>query len=234
MVDVKCELCGTVHHASLEQLGGQLRCAGCGAPVLIALPPKQLNLDSASIQSPESWPWRPTKSGLISLWSKVISSRPGRRILIRLLSFVVTAILISVSVEFFGRKQPSNEAATISASAAKSESQEVASARAPAPASEAPLVPPPQNCQERDAQRLANGFLLGDEERTEGHGRLRRCGIAGTRLAEAEGLNDRGRNRDQRQYREERDETSAEGHPATLLPFRGTASHHQRSALPFR
>jgi len=107
------------------------------------------------------------------LWSRVISSRPGRRILIGLLSFVVTAILISVSVEFFGKKQPSNESAAISASAAKSESQEVASARAPAPASQAPLAPPPPNCQERDAQRLANGFLLGDEERTEGYGILK-------------------------------------------------------------
>jgi len=88
------------------------------------------------------------------------------------LSLVVLVILTTIGIQFFGKKQSSNMGAAINDLHAptKSQSQEVAQPQQSAPASGVLSVPAPQDCEVKSARRLANGFLLGDEARTGGHG----------------------------------------------------------------
>lgn len=174
MLDVRCPRCGTVHHASPEHLGRQLRCAGCGSSVIIALPPHQDARSRAiRVDRPSPQHSKPTKSRDILSWGHALSGRTGR-FWIGVFSFVTLAILTTIGVEFSGR-QPSKEDATINhpRPIAKSESQEVAAAQPSGTMS--PILPAPttQSCNETNARRLANGFLLGDEERSSGLGTLR-------------------------------------------------------------
>jgi hypothetical protein len=173
MIDVECTTCGTVHHASPEHLGKRLRCAGCGVPVLIALPPRQGPRSSAiDVETTKAPDVVPAKNRTNLSRVPAIFGRLTWKLWIVLSSLVLAAIVATVGVEFFSNKSSSQAVAKINESPA-AKSQEVAPTPSSIPDSDSSSMPTAQDCDERSARRLANGFLLGEEASAKGHGVLR-------------------------------------------------------------
>jgi hypothetical protein len=87
-------------------------------------------------------------------------------------SLVLAAIVAAVGVEFFSNKSPS-QAVAKSNESLPAKSQEVTPTPSSIPDSGSSWMPTAQDCDERRAKRLANGFSLGEEASAEGHGVLR-------------------------------------------------------------
>jgi hypothetical protein len=168
MIDVACLQCGTVHHASPEHLGRQLRCAGCGAPVLIASPTKQ---DTCSGTLHAETPQAPRRETLKNR-AAVFLQRLRHPLLTGALLLVVAALVIIFGIRLFGTKesQKAGSASNNQQGPAKSLSQEAAATQMVPTPSVASSVPAPQVCDERSARRLANGFMLDDEGQAGGLG----------------------------------------------------------------